>query len=381
MIEFTPFEGWRYNPERVSLSQVLAPPYDVLTREARDRLAHQSPFNEVIIETPEPDFATIQSRAQTSAAVLSQWIDANIIVPDNKRAFYPYRMTNPSGATIDGVIGTLSINQGVRPHEATAERVVSDRFDLLRETRFNLSPIWGVIPEKTLKEWQHSENSPLIDVVDDHGVRHQLWIETDELQTSELTALLSNNSVVVVDGHHRFEAARRYSAGIHAGHRGAHKVLALLCEASTFPSAIPSVHRLLTGADASRVERYLTMRWKKVAHSDHAPSHPSDPRRIIIGDQSGWTTYQLMSEDPQVVALEEVATIIDSLAGVRVTLFPTPDRVKRGASTINRCGVLVPDISLEAIRQRAHLGMRLPIKSTFFTPKPISGMVFRRLND
>ena len=57
-------------------------------------------------------------------------------------------MTTSDGHATNGVIGALGIDDEsaaeILPHEQTLPKPRSDRLELLRATRANLSPIWGL---------------------------------------------------------------------------------------------------------------------------------------------------------------------------------------------------------------------------------------------
>ncbi len=148
MPRFEPFAGLRYDPARVDLSTVLAPPYDVVGPEERARLAARHSANSIRVELPEADHRAGLDRYQGAAAQLAIWTDDGILRRDPAPVFYAYRMTDVDGHATNGVIGALGLDDGstatILPHEQTLPKAKSDRLELLRATRTNLSPIWGL---------------------------------------------------------------------------------------------------------------------------------------------------------------------------------------------------------------------------------------------
>jgi len=149
---FEPFPGIRYDPARVDLDAVVAPPYDVLSPEDREMLAGRDPHNVVVVDVP--DEAEGAGRYEAAGATFRQWLADGVLVTDRDPAYYRYAMTftDEAGAsrTIAGVLGALAVTDpdapgnDVLPHEQTTPKASTDRLDLTRATRANLSPIWGL---------------------------------------------------------------------------------------------------------------------------------------------------------------------------------------------------------------------------------------------
>jgi uncharacterized protein (DUF1015 family) len=142
---FEPFRGVRYDPSRVALDEVVAPPYDVIDARRRAFLAGRSPYSVVHVDLPEGG----DDRYDQAATMFSSWMADDILLTDETPAFYGYRMrfTDELGAprrTI-GVLGALTLSRpgegGILPHEHTTPKAKSDRLDLIRATATNLSAI------------------------------------------------------------------------------------------------------------------------------------------------------------------------------------------------------------------------------------------------
>ena len=139
-------------------------------------------------------------------------------------------MTDTSGRTTTGVIGALGLAEpgeesDILPHEQTLPKPKSDRLDLLRATRANLSPIWGLsMASGVTATFDPTDDEPVADVYDDDGVRHQLWVLSDPDAVAAVAAAMAAAPVVLADGHHRYETARAYQAERRAGRRRAPRV-------------------------------------------------------------------------------------------------------------------------------------------------------------
>ena len=223
MPRFSPFRGLRYDPQLAPLSQVIAPPYDVIEPAERLRLAARSSFNAVHLELPEPDLRAGLDRYQVATQLLAAWRRDGVLLPEETPAYYLYAMEAGGHRTL-GVVGALGLPEAdeegeVLPHEETLPKPRSDRLDLLRATGANLSPIWGLSLADGLSRVLVPSADPEIDVYDDGGVRHQLWV-VGSSAGGPIGEAVAAAPVVIADGHHRYETARTYQREVRA-ERGA----------------------------------------------------------------------------------------------------------------------------------------------------------------
>jgi len=214
--DFRPFQAWRYNPARVDLSQVIAPPYDVISPAAREALYAQSPYNVVrLILGKEPDFYD-EARGRWEA-----WSQEGILIQEARPALYLYEQTftPPSkGGELRrlAVVGRLKLEASgaVLRHEATFEGPKKDRLLLLEKTKTNLSPVFGLYrdPGKTVATLAavYRAKPVLFRAQDGEGVLHQGWAVEEGSHQKILQEALSRGEILIADGHHRYETALEY---------------------------------------------------------------------------------------------------------------------------------------------------------------------------
>jgi hypothetical protein len=171
MPEFDPFRGLRYT-EAPDLSPVLAPPYDVIDDAERVRLEARSDHNAVRVELPQD--ADGVDRYTRAGALLAQWTESGVLARDDGPTLTAYRMTysDEAGTTRHtvGVLGALGIADGaLLPHEHTTPKAKDDRLNLLRASRTNVSPIWGLTPARGLSALLPTDEPPLARATDDDG--------------------------------------------------------------------------------------------------------------------------------------------------------------------------------------------------------------------
>jgi uncharacterized protein (DUF1015 family) len=389
MPRFVSFPGLRYAPDHVSLQDVICPPYDVIGPTEQSALEARSQYNAIHVEMPRADGDVYEASAHRFA----EWIDAGVLAFDEP-CLYAYEMagTDEFGTARQtrGVFGALAIAEGdVLPHEQTTKKAKTDRLELLRATQTNTSPIWVLTPSPLTDAI--SDLGPAdMEAVDDEGIEHRLWRLTGD-RVADVTKLLAEAPVLVADGHHRYEVAKNYrlERQLTDGETPApyDLVLALAVELAEDQLAVGAIHRLISGADPADVISALEGSFVLT------PTGPVDrdigERMVAAGALAVITPDATFLAQPTGVTIESAEMDLDS-SRLDVALASLPDAavvfqhgwrecveaVTAGEATV---AVLLRPATVEQIAAVSHGGERMPPKTTFFWPKPRTGMVFRSL--
>ncbi len=392
MPRFEPFAGLRYDTARVDMSMVVSPPYDVIAPEERARLVSRHSANAVRIELPEPDHRAGLNRYDSAANQFLRWQDEGILVPDLSPSLYAYRMVSPGGHATNGVIGGLGIDDGsastIFPHEQTLPKAKTDRLDLLAATRANLSPIWGLSLTPGFSRTFERTGPPRSQAVDADGVGHQLWVIDDEAVIRSVQEAVADSGVILADGHHRYETARAYRQG-RPGDVGADEVMALMVELSEDQLEVGPIHRALSGLPDGLDLVDACSSW-----FDLTRAGDFDPRTTSALGQSGALALLMPSGawllTPKDGTAEAAGSQLDS-SMVALVIAELPDHeleyltswqqgVRAVADDKAQAVLLLRPLSVAQISEWAHAGRRMPPKTTYFHPKPATGMVFRSLD-
>ena len=396
---FEPFQGLRYRPEVAPVAQVIAPPYDVITPTERAHLASRHRANSVLVELPEADLSGRRDRYTVAAELFTRWQAKGILLADPIPSLYPYRMTDPSGHATTGVIGALGLAEpgeesDILPHEQTLPKPKSDRLDLLRATRANLSPIWGLsMAAGITATFDPTDDDPVADVHDDDGVRHQLWVLNDADTVAAVSTAMATAPVVLADGHHRYETARAYQAECRQANGGApgpyDLVMALVVELSEDQLTVGAIHRTVSGLPDDFDLVGALAPWFDVVRAGAADDRTlgaladSSSLALVTGGQA----YLLLANaDVQ----EQEGNDLDSnlIASVLAQLPPhevmhrhsVDEAVEALRDGEGQAAFLLRPVTVKQIDQWANERRRMPPKTTFFSPKPRTGMVFRSLD-
>ena len=393
---FEPFAGLRYDPS-VPLDAVIAPPYDVVGPEERAELARRHRANAIHVELPVEDRPAGLDRYEHAAALLRSWIDEGIVLRDAAPAFYAYRMTAPGGDRTSGVIGALGcepIGGDILPHEQTIPKDKSDRLSLLRACHANLSPIWGLSLTDGLSILYQQTGPPLATATDDTGVVHELWVIDDPATVDAISLSVGSSPVVIADGHHRYETALAYQAERRAareGARGDHDfVMALVVELAPDQLTVRPIHRMITGVPESADVVKAFGAWFDTVHAGPADEQvvgavaESDALALITSRDVWLLTPREQAYEAAGSDLDSsvVALAVDGIPGASTEYHhdwrTVVSTVIAGSAD---AAVLLRPVTVRQIGEWAHARRRMPPKSTYFHPKPRTGMVFRSVED
>jgi uncharacterized protein (DUF1015 family) len=393
---FEPFAGVRYDPARADLARVTAPPYDVIDSADRQALAERDAHNVVHVDVPVDGADPYAAAAER----LHAWREEGVLTTDPAPTFTAYRMTFADEAgrrhrTL-GVIGALEVSRpseggDVLPHERTTPKARSDRLRLLEATEANLSAIWGLSLARGLSDAVARDTEPEAQWTDPGGVTHEVWRIDDPDAIERIAARARSAPVVIADGHHRYDVALTYRDERRKRADGApgpyDLTMAMLVELAPDQLVVQPIHRLLTAFASfddlvATLERSFTLAYA-------GPVTPTIGDRLVDEGALGLlrpdATVTLLYPKPDAFAgVDDLdsARLDHALAGLpheqtyQHGLDLTAAKVASGEAGV---AVLLRPVTVAAIEAMAHARGLMPPKSTFFAPKPATGVVFRPL--
>lgn len=394
MPEFKPFPGIRYDTATHDIAAVTAPPYDVIDGRGRAELLARDPHNVVRVDLP--DEADGPDRYAEAARTFATWLDDGVLVRDAEPTFTVYRMdyTDDAGrpAHTLGVLGALRLTRPdegeILPHEHTTPKAKTDRLDLLRATRVNLSAIWGLSLTEGLTE-ACTIDAPADETwTDPDGVTHSVWVVADQERCARISALVAATPIVVADGHHRYETSVAYRDERRAtgdAPEGAEAAMVYVVELTETELTVRPIHRLVEGVDdtalAARLDEFFTRSPAEKLDDAIVPRMVAEGALVHIAPDGAGTFLT-----PRPGAFETTEDLDSSRLAEALAGLPDAQVVyQHGVDNIVRAvgggeathGFLLRPATVGQIRENAHAGRRMPPKTTFFHPKPRTGPVFR----
>ncbi|MSQ96182.1 MAG: DUF1015 domain-containing protein [Gemmataceae bacterium] len=433
MAEVQAFRGFRYDLARIgNLSNVVAPPYDVIDSSLQQALYDRSPYNAVrlILNKETPADSAHANRYTRAAQTLRDWTNDGILAHDSASSLYVYEQhfdVEGTRYTRKGFMARVRLEKfgsgRIYPHEETMSGPKADRLKLFHATSMNLSQIFGLFPDElgevqTLLDAATLRALP-IQATDHLGVVNKLWPITDLHVINAVSRLMSPKPVFIADGHHRYETALRYleeqqQVGEVTGSEApANFVLMMLVSMQDPGLIILPTHRLLSNVGPLAVEDLRSIL-----------ANHFDLEIVGTGPEAARTTWEwIEAEGSQ--SLLGFGTVADSvwmtarfrspelmtqLAGehsadwrglavavlqrvVLEKLLPESGRSEPKVQYVHlldevnetvaakscQLAVLVPPASMQHVEEIAGNLEKMPPKSTYFYPKLLTGLVFHSL--
>lgn len=384
MPRISPFVGLRFDRSRVGeFERVTAPPYDVISGEEHARFLAASPYNVIRLDLGhEPARPEGPERYAQAAADLAAWRDEGVLGLTEGEAYYPYEMRFTLHARqrrIRGLVCAVELEEwggGIVPHERTMPGPVEDRLRLVRAVGANLSCIYSIFPGpvRELDSWldEATRDDPYAELSDTDGVEHRMWTAPPD---PDVARWLRGETLLIADGHHRYATALRYRDEMRAeaGPGPWDSAMMFLVDAGLDDPPVLPFHRVQLSGDPRR-DGVRVRDLEEVLES-------VDDNKLVVGIASreeGALVHRIaeLPGDPPVVSrLHEGA-----LAGLDEALRFTPDAVAaeeavRGGRAV--AAYFLPPTDAATIRSVVEGGRQLPQKSTFFWPKPRTGLVMR----
>jgi uncharacterized protein (DUF1015 family) len=391
---FEPFIGIRYDTATLDAALVTAPPYDVISPSDRAALVASAPTNVVRIDLPIEGNDPYGDAAQQ----FTQWRSEGVLVDDSQPSFTVYRMDAPDENGVirhtTGVIGAMELTRpgegDILPHEFTTPKAKSDRLDLLRSTRSNLSAVWGLSPAQGLTALLESTEAPLCRFEAD-GVIHSVWRITDTARINAIRSAIGSAPIVIADGHHRYETSlayrdeRRESDG-NGGQADA--VMTFVVELVEDELDVGPIHRLLSdlpeGFDLrGAFDPFFEIEAFTFTDAPTVRRIQELGGLVLVLPGDAW----LLRPRPETISATR--DLDSSRLDLALASLPNHGLVyQHGVEHIRsavdsgaaQAGVLLRPVTIDQILEIAEGGEKMPPKSTFFAPKPRTGVVFRSID-
>ncbi len=429
MARVRPFLAHTYRTPSSDISDLCAPPYDVISPAERARLVSRSPHNVAAIELPEggADPALPGNRYANGAALWAEWVERKIVEVDDAPAFrvleqrYQIDGRSVRRRALIAAVGLEPFEAGViLPHERTLPKALSDRLELLRATRLNSSAVFGLFSdaEGASDDLFDSATSgiPAARSVDDDGVESLLWRVEDPAWTRRFEELMAPKQVFIADGHHRYTVALAFrdemrAAGAPTDASAPHEsVMMALVNMDDPGLVVLPTHRVADALGAfdaaaflSRLSETFDLTAVEAEGATNALADHAGSVAFVVGVRGrseAWLARlrgdvdldQAMGPDHtaewnrlDVAVLQEL--VLDPLLSIHPDRPDTLDRlsfVKNAGEALamtegHDAVFLLNPTRMSQMKAVAIAGETMPQKSTYFYPKLPSGLVFRSL--
>jgi uncharacterized protein (DUF1015 family) len=364
------------------LDRLTAPPYDVISESDQEGLQARSRYNIVHVDRTDAAGGDGASAYATAGSLLADWRATGVLRMSGFPTYYGYELRYRLDGVrhrLRGIVGALELEPwggDILPHEHTMPGPIEDRLRLLRATRTHLSPIYGTVsgPCARLNELldRTVDGDPIANVRDHEGVEHRMWaIDGRE----DVTSWLADEPLLIADGHHRYATALAYRDERRAadGPGPWDRILSLVVDAGTEEVPVLPYHRVQIAGEPPTGGRPAADLAGVLADTDDL--HLRYGTVTKVAGTVAYRVHRLRGNPPTVLALHE--QLLDRVAPGEALRFThvaaDADAAVHDGSAI--AAYLLPGTTPDRVRAVIDRGGRLPRKSTFFWPKPRTGMI------
>lgn len=415
MPQFRPFKGIRSTEDNVQ--DFVTKSIDRYSKEELEEniKARSQSFLHVIeptfdlsIENPLERFAKVREN-------LDQYIEDRVLVQD-RSSFYIYQLIQPNGKQIKGLLGLVNINDynenTIKKHEETINHRVELFANYLKESHFHAEPVLLTYPPAQrvdLLMEAEMKRKPTIRLVDEQEVEHLLWRVDNRLNLKQFKDSIERlETLYIADGHHRMSSSALYTEAIAAesgeevyGIETFNYTLAMLVSSEEL--VINDYNRVVKDLNGLSKEEFIERLEEgfEILPKGKEVFIPTKKHHLLMYiDQEFYSLYPRNLE-LDAAGLKELDTyifeehILKPILDIHDTRndrrigFIHGNRDKEGIESLKQkvdegnyaAGFAFYPISVEDLQLIADLGLKMPPKSTYIEPKPLSGFTIFDLKD
>lgn len=398
MANVRPFKGLRYDPRRVDLNAVVAPPRGEIDDRLEKALFDRDPRNVVRV------ICDTTPNRHRSDYLIADWLRAGILRSEPVPALYLLRETwedaqgthsrqgffaavSPIPPTGSGITGRILPHERTVPGRGIAPRGIREPIFLLYQD-----------PSGRVQRTMAAESAERIPDIacEVGGVKFELFIIEDETACARVTAELAEGDLLIADGHHRFESLLAQAEGSPEPPT----FMAFLSSCEDPGNRLTAIHRVVDSPGfnrdnfVARCARFFEVRSFYDEESVHTAFRAAQGHAFVLLHGEDRLLFSLRKDAP----LESVsglpiegplrrieAPLLDALVVRRLLevegssriryLFAQADVEAAVAADPNALGILLPHPRINDVLEAARADHLLPEKTTCFSPKVPNGLV------
>jgi uncharacterized protein (DUF1015 family) len=428
MVDISPFRGLVYNEKKAgALSNLVSPPYDVISCDLRKKLIGSDHHNIVNLILPE---GGSNNKYDNAKDLLNDWINEDILQFDKDRSYYMIEIgfsAEGKAKSITGFIGLAKIEPYskniILRHEKTLSKPRKDRYGLLKSSRTNFGLIYTIYRdrEKLVPRILESYKSakPFADIIPgyDRALSLKLWRITDKKDITVITDSMMDKKILIADGHHRYETSLMYrdESGVSGSVSGSSKeqsperyVLTLFMESGQDDIKIYPTYRSIKFDDLTDFEIFLKKSSKcfdinniNIKTADDIASFLNRLREKSVNGFIFYTKkdnfYSFITKTKRSqnkdcyfpgkkldvdILHGPVINQLNDLYGKSEIIYNHDfdliiESVNDGSADL---GIFLNPPTIEEMEEICNSGKLMPQKSTFFWPKPSTGLVMYKFD-
>ncbi len=413
MVRVKPFAAIR--PPKEIVTEVAAPPYDVLNSEEAKNMAGEKSL--LHLTKPEIDFDPIiedhsQEAYDQAVKNFRLWQERGWLVREKKECYYVYAQTMGERTQYGLVLCAHCDDYAegrIKKHELTRKDKEDDRMVHVRIQNANIEPVFFAYKDNEVLNGIVSEtvkNDAEYAFVDENGFGHRFWVIGEDAVIERISGIFTNDidAFYVADGHHRTAAAARVGAEKRAAnpnHTGEEEYNYFM--AVCFPEShlkIIDYNRVVKNLNGLTSEEFLSALGEDFVVTEkgadiYTPEHLHNFSMYLDGKWYSLEARCGRYDDNDPIGVLDVTIlsglVLDKLLGIKdLRTDKNIDFVggirglgelkRRVDSGEMRAAFALYPVSMKQLIDIADTGNIMPPKTTWFEPKLRSGLAIHSLD-
>jgi len=409
MVDIVPFRGLIYNRDIVDISKTVSPPYDVVDEKKRAELISCSDNNIINLTLPA---GSGDIKYTNASLMLDKWIHDRILIHDESECLYGLKISFPSPGGIKELTGFIGLARledydsgKILRHEKTMSGPRKDRYRLLEECRTNLGLIYTIYQDSGEVEKVLDRNmagKPFTDIRPcyNEDLGFSLWRISDTADIGKIKKAMAPLPVLIADGHHRYETSLMYKKSKKAPGPEDY-VLLFFVDSGHEELKIYPTHRYISFRSDMDIDKLLPLLAEDYDIKPVTVNNGPDADQILAEymkkKQKGFILYSSRGAyslvlkpgtDSSILNKPEVFILHDDLFRVpglkgkisRISFEHDIDVIKNDIDSGNHdMGIFLNPPSIKNMEDICYSGGLMPQKSTYFWPKPCTGLVMYKM--
>lgn len=396
-----PFRAWRPASDKVHL--VASRSYVTYTPAQLRRKLDENPFTFLHIIHPDGSAKLVRSKVDERFAKVRkrfiEFCENDILVREDKPAFYVYEQITPSNTSI-GVVAGVPVTdyheERIKKHEQTLTKREALFARYLKVTGINAEPVLLSTRKEKLSQVLRSvvkNLAPQYDFTTTNRHRHVVWAITDEKLIKKIAKTVGNQELYIADGHHRSAS----SALIGTGSRGtaADHFMAMIVDPDSLH--IRNYDRAIKSLEGKSIRQILSSVKRTCTVKEVGPRSKPKPGTVIMLTPTKRYEIRFPKNKKRSAAenteagllnsfiLEPIFGMQDLRTDDRITFIPGDGTPHKLLNLLDKEKVEVAfwlcPVRFEQLTDVADENGIMPPKSTYIEPKLRSGLTIYSLTD
>jgi uncharacterized protein (DUF1015 family) len=414
MPEFKPFKGIR--PVNEIAGFFATKSVDAYSEEELNEELNKNPesFLHIIKPNWESKNPKLESKYKLVAKNFQEFLESDRVEKD-KSSYYIYQITKTNKEKVRAIIGLVNMEDyaagNIKIHEATLTKRVEMFANYLQNIHFHAEPVLLTYPHNQridLLMDVEMKKKAAVSFKDKEENHHQLWQVENRLNMQQFKDSIEKyENLYIADGHHRMESSWVYTNEMRKKMKNLSATdpiqytLAMLV--SDKELIIKDYNRLITDLNGLSVDELLTKLHENFDISERGEQafFPSKKHHIGMYLKGKFYSLFVKKEALSVKGLSELDTYLleelilkpildihntsddDRIGFIRGT--GNVEGVKQLKESVDsgyfEIGFFFYPVAAHDLEMIADLGLKMPPKSTYIEPKPMSGLTIFQLRE